>query len=108
MIRDLGVNTNRHGYVLLAFIQLNKSWRTQSILMTENWLQIANKFYINQIKQKQGNYHFGTPEKNVDLGYGLKCHRNKHGHSVDQYSNSKSVFKFIFIQLKLEIPNCYI
>ena len=35
MISDLGVNTNRHGYVLLVFIQLNKNWKTQNILMTE-------------------------------------------------------------------------
>ena len=92
MIPDLDVNTNMHGYVLLAFIQLEKNWKTQNILMTENRLQIANKFYINQIKQKQGNYHFGTSGTIFGLLYGPKCHRNKHGHSVDQYSNSKSLF----------------
>ena len=95
MIPDLDVNTNMHGYVLLAFIQLEKNWKTQNILMTENRLQIANKFYINQIKQKQGNYHFGTSGTIFGLGYGPKCHRNKHGHSIDRYSNSKSAFKFI-------------
>ena len=92
MIPGLSVNTNRHGYVLLAFIKLDKSWKNQNILMTENRSQIANKFYINQIKQKQGNYHFGTSGIIYGLGYGPKCHRNEHGHSVDRYSNSKSAF----------------
>ena len=59
LIPNSCLDTNRHGYVLLSCIQIKK-WKAENILMTERHLEIAEKFYINQIKQKHGNYHFGT------------------------------------------------
>ena len=62
--------------------------------MTESSLEIVEKFYINQIKQKHGNYHFGTSGTIYGLGYGPKFHRNEHGNSIDRYSNSKFMSTF--------------
>ena len=64
--------------------------------MTEHRLQLVKKFFINQIKQKQGVDHFGTSGTIFGLRYVPKCHQNKHGHSIDRYSNSKSMFNFGF------------
>ena len=57
--------------------------------MTEPDFEVAKKYYINQIKQNSGRYHFGTSGTIFGLGYGPKCHRNEHGHSIDRYSSSK-------------------
>ena len=73
-----------------------KKWQTENILMTKNRLEIAENFFINQIKQKNGNYHFGTSGTIHGLGYGPTFHRNENGHSIDQYSNSKFMFDLIF------------
>ena len=62
--------------------------------MTESHLEIVENCYINQIKQKHGNYHFGTSGTLHGLGYGPKFHRDEHGHSIDQYSNSKCILTF--------------
>ena len=60
--------------------------------MTEPRLQLVKKFYTSQIKPKHGVYHFGTSGTIYGLGYGPKFHQNKHGHSIDCYSNRKSLF----------------
>ena len=100
MIPNSCLDTNRYGYVLLSCIQIEKKWQTKNILMTESRLAIAEKFYINQIKQKHGNYHFGTSGTIYGLGYGPKFHRNEHGHSIDRYSNSKFILTLFFHILK--------
>ena len=89
MIQKLSENENRHGYVLLATIQINKRSQEIPILLSEKDIQLTKKFYINQVKQQCGNYHFGTAGTIFGLGYGPKCHQNQHGHSIDRFSNSK-------------------
>ena len=76
MISDVLVNPDRHGYVLLAFIRVLKKWKNEKILLNKEPLEIANKFFINQIQQKQGNYHYGTSGTIFGLGYGPKFYRN--------------------------------
>ena len=95
MIPDVNVNPNRHGYVLLAFIYLKKTWTTENILLNNEGLDISNKFFINQVKQNQGNYHYGISGTVFGLGYGPKFHRNEHGHSVDRFSNSESKYHLV-------------
>ena len=81
---------------MLATIHIQKKWHSKDIVMTESRLQLVKKFYINQIKSNHGVYHFGTSGTIYGLGYGPKFHRNKFGHSIDRYSNSKSFTFFIF------------
>ena len=77
---------------MLATIQIEKNWHSKEIVMTEPCLQLVKKIYTNQIKLKHGLYHFGISCTIYRLGYGPKFHRNKHGHSIDRYSNCKSLF----------------
>ena len=77
---------------MLATIKIKKEWHSKDIVMIEPRLQLVKKFYINQIKSKHGVYHFGTSGTIFGLGYGPKFHQNKHVHSIDRYSNRKSVF----------------
>ena len=101
------LNPNRQGYVLLASIQVAKKWMKNDILITDERYELINKYYINQIKQKQGSYHFGTTGTIFGLGYGPKCHRNKDGHSIDRYSNSEYMFCSVYIASSIisNIPN---
>ena len=92
MITKSELDEERHGFVVLSMIQIQKKWNSREILMTNSRLQLANKFFVNQVKPKHGVYHFGTSGTIYGLGYGPKCHRNKHGHSIDRYANSKSTF----------------
>jgi len=101
MISQTDIDKNRHGYVMLAAILVRKTWQKKDILITDRRYELVNKFYFNQIKQNQGNYHFGTSGKIFGLGYGPKCHKNEHGHSIDRYSNSK----YFFFHLQY-IVNC--
>ena len=89
MISQTGIDKNRHGYVLLAAIKVQKIWQKKDILITDERYELVNKFYFNQIKQNQGTYHFGTSGKIFGLGYGPKFRKNEHGHSINRYSNSK-------------------
>ena len=73
-----------------------KKRQTENILMTENRLEITEKFFINQIKQKNGNCHFGTSGTIYGLGYEPKFYRNENGHSIDRYPNSKFMFNLSF------------
>ena len=89
MIPDVQVNPDRQGYVLIAFIHLKKTWTEEKILLNDKQLDISNKYFVNQVKQKKGNYHYGTSGTVFGLGYGPKFHQNEHGHSIDRFSNSK-------------------
>ena len=48
-----------------------------NMLLNKERLDISNKFYINQVKQKQGNYHYGTSGNFFGLGYGPKFYQNE-------------------------------
>ena len=89
LILQSDLNINRHAYVMLAAIQVSKKWEKNEILITDERYELVSKYYVNQVKQKQGSYHFGTSGTIFGLGYGPKCHRNKDGHSIDRYSNSE-------------------
>ena len=89
MIPCLSMNEDRHGYVLLAIIKVKKNWQKLDILMPQSNHDLVKKFYINQIKNGSGSYHFGTSGTIYGLGYGPKFHKNQYGHSIDRYSNSK-------------------
>ena len=97
MLSHSNLDKSRQGYVLIAVIKVAKSWQNQQILLTEERFNLASKFYINQIKQSQGAYHFGTSGTIYGFGYGPKCHRNQFGHSIDRYSNSKYLFFVLYI-----------
>ena len=53
MIPDVQVNPDRQGYVLIAFIHLKKTWTEEKILLNDKQLDISNKYFVNQVKQKQ-------------------------------------------------------
>ena len=74
MISHSKLNNNRRGYVFIAAIRVTKSSQNKQALLTEERFNIVSKFYINQIKQSQGTYHFGTSGTIYGLGYGPKYH----------------------------------
>ena len=83
------LNLQRHGYILLAAMQVSKQWQKNEILITDERYDLIKRYYVNQVKQNHNTYHFGTSGTIFGLGYGPKCHRNKDGHSIDRYSNSE-------------------
>ena len=107
LILSSDLNLNKHGYVLLASVHVAKKWMKNDILITDERYELISKYYINQIKQKQGSYHFWTSGTIYGLGYGPKCHRNKDGHSIDQYSNSKFMFCSVYFASPILYDNPY-
>ena len=97
MITQLNLDGSRQGYVLIAVVKVTKSWQKKKILLSEERFNLTSRFYINQIKQTHGAYHFGTSGTIYGLGYGPKCHRNQFGHSIDRYSTSKYLFFVLYI-----------
>ena len=89
MIPCSSMDGDRRGYVLLALIKVKKIWQNRDILMPQSKHELIKKFYINQIKNGSGSYHYGTSGTIYGLGYGPKFHKNQHGHSIDRYSTSK-------------------
>ena len=73
------------------------------MLLNKERLDISNKFYINQVKQKQGNYHYGTSGTIFGLGYGPKFYQNEHGHFIDRFSNSEFTYHFVNTYLNVKI-----
>ena len=90
------LNLKRHGYILLAATKVCKKWQNTETLITDDRHDLIKKFYVNQIKQNQGTYHFGTSGTIFGLGYGPKCHKNKDGHSIDRYSSSEFLLYFVY------------
>ena len=66
IIPQSSLDENRRGYVMLAAIKVRKSWQNRNILITEPCFDLVNRFYMNQIKQNQGKYHFGTSGQFLD------------------------------------------
>ena len=89
MIPCSSMDGDRRGYVLLALIKVKKIWQNRDILMPQSNHDVVKKFYINQIKNGSGSYHFRTSGTIYGLGYGPKFHKCQHGHSIDRYSSSK-------------------
>ena len=50
MIPKLCLDNERHGYVLLGTIQVDKKMAKKTILTSPNRIDLVNKFYINQVK----------------------------------------------------------
>ena len=103
MIPDVGVDPERHGYVLLSFIHVERKWKNENLLLNKEHLDLCKKFYVNQVKQKQGIYHYGTSGTIFGLGYGPKFYQNVLGHSVDRYSNSEFTYHFVIIYSNIKI-----
>ena len=60
--------------------------------MSKNCIELAKMFFTNQVKQKYGNYHFQMSGTIFSLGYGPRYHCNKHGLSIDCFSDSEYTF----------------
>ena len=90
MIQKLDLKSNKDRcYIMLSIIKVDKEIHKSEPLIYDQDLPLLERFYINQIAIKKGNYHFDTTGTIYGLGYGPKSNRNEFGHSVCKYANSK-------------------
>ena len=90
MVQHLDVNFNKEQcYVLLSIIRLNKDINKTTPFISNDDLDLMNRFFINQVSAKKGNYHFNMTGTIYGLGYGPKYNKNKYGHSIDKFANRK-------------------
>ena len=60
LISQEDLNLNQRGYAMLAAMQVSKKWQKNEILITDERHKLIKKYYVNQVKQNQRTYHFGT------------------------------------------------
>ena len=77
MIPQSSLDEKKHGFVMLATIQIKKEWQSKDIFMTEPRLQLVKNFYFNQIKPKHGMYHFGTSAQQIKSPDNIPKHINQ-------------------------------
>ena len=90
MIEEDNISSNDEGYVVLAAIYRDLKLSDPKYAFSDSELSLANKFFYNQIKGNQKDYHFKTSGIIHSFGYGAMYHTNPQtGHTISKFATSK-------------------
>ena len=98
IIEEEKILSNDDGYVILAAIHRDVKLSDKKYTFSETELGLANKFFYNQTKGNQKDYHYQTSGTIHSFGYGAMYHTNHiTGHTISKFATSKYNIKKTFL-----------
>ena len=90
IIEENKISSKDQDYVVLAAIYRDLKLSDPNYSFSDAELSLANKFFYNQIKGNQEDYHFKMSGIIHSFRYGAMYHANAQtGHTIGKFSTSK-------------------